>query len=398
MTASVADRIAVNARARSGAWSIPWPLYAVVLASTCIVVGLIWDVSWHRTVGRDTFWTLAHVLEQAAAVIAGLTCGWLVLKTTFAGSPEEKARSVHFWRFFQGPLGAWVCIWGTLMMITSAPFDNWWHNAYGLDVKIISPPHMILAWGMIGIQIGAMLMTLSAQNRASEEDQKMYSVMHAVAAGILITMVATVIQEDASTGNQMHGAKFYQFTAWTIPIFLIGLARASRLRWPATTITAIYSLIMLAMMWILQLFPATPKLAPIYNPITHMVPPSFPLLLIVPAVAVDLLMRRFGSKNDWKLSVMIGVTWVMLMVGVHWFWAQFLLSPAAENFVIGANQWGYGDRLGPWTHQYWNRDVDGAGNWSPLRFAKGIGIAMILAIVASRISLFWGNGMSKVKR
>ena len=398
MTASVAGRIAVGTRARTGARAIPWPLYAVVLASTCIVVGLIWDVSWHRTVGRDTFWTLAHVLEQVAAVIAGLSCGWLVLKTTFAGTPDEKARSVRFWRFFQGPLGAWVCIWGTLMMITSAPFDNWWHNAYGLDVKIISPPHMILAWGMIGIQIGAMLMTLSAQNRASEEHQPMYSLMHAYAAGILITMIATVIQEDASVGNQMHGSKFYAITAWTIPIFLIGLSRSSRLKWPATTITAIYMLITLAMMWILQLFPATPKLAPIYNPVTHMVPPAFPLLLIIPAVAVDLLMRRYGLKNDWKLAVMIGATWVAVMLAVHWFWAQFLLSPAADNYIIGANQWSYNARLGPWTHQYWNRDVDALGNWSPLRFAKGIGIAMILAIVASRLSLFWGNGMSKVKR
>ena len=398
MTASVADRIAVDARARAGAWAIPWPLYAVVLASTCIVVGLIWDVSWHRTVGRDTFWTLAHVLEQLAAVVAGLSCGWLVLKTTFAGPPAERAQSVRFWRFFYGPIGAWVCIWGTLMMITSAPFDDWWHNAYGLDVKIISPPHMILAWGMIGIQIGAMLMTLSAQNRAPEEDQKLYSIMHAFAAGILITMIATVIQEDASVGNHMHAAKFYQITAWTIPIFLIGLSRASHLSWPATTITAIYSAITLIMMWVLQLFEATPKLAPIYNPVTHMVPPAFPLLLIVPAVAVDLLMRKYGRRNDWMLSVMIGVTWVLVMVAVHWFWAQFLLSPAADNFIIGANQWSYNARLGPWTHRFWNLDVDPTGKWSPLRFAEGIGLAMIIGIVASRISLFFGNGMSKVRR
>jgi hypothetical protein len=398
MTASVADRIGVNSRTRAGTWTIPWPLYAVVLASTCIVVGLIWDVSWHRTVGRDTFWTLAHVLEQAAAVIAGLSCGWVVLKTTFAGSAEQKAQSVAFWRFFQGPLGAWVCIWGTLMMITSAPFDNWWHNAYGLDVKIISPPHMILAGGMIGIQMGAMLMTLSAQNRASEDDKKMYSLMYAYTAGILITMIATMIQEDASVGNHMHGAKFYQITAWVIPIWLIGLSRASHLRWPATTITAIYSVITLVMMWVLQAFDATPKLAPIYNPVTHMVPPAFPLLLIIPAIAVDLIMRRFGRGNDWKLAAVIGVTWVGVMVVVHWFWAQFLLSPAAENFLIGANQWSYNARLGPWTHQYWNRQVDATGNWNALGFAKGIGIAIILAMVASRISLFWGNGMSKVRR
>jgi hypothetical protein len=398
VTASIADRVGVDTRARAGAWTIPWPLYAVVLASTCIVVGLIWDVSWHRTVGRDTFWTLAHVLEQVAALIAGLSCGYLVLRTTFAGTAEEKTRSVRFWGFFYGPLGAWVCIWGTLMMITSAPFDNWWHNAYGLDVKIISPPHMILAWGMIGIQIGAMLMTLSAQNRATADDQRLYSMMHAYAAGILITMVATVMQEDASVGNQMHGAKFYEITAWVIPLFLVGLSRASHLKWPATTITAIYSAITLAMSWILQLFPATPKLAPIYNAVTHMVPPAFPLLIIVPAIAVDLLMRRFGRSNDWKLAVAIGVTWVAVMLAVHWFWAAFLLSPAARNFVIGADQWSYTDHLGAWRYQYWTLDRDTSGKWSTLLFARGIGFAVLLGVVSSRISLFLGTGMSKVKR
>jgi hypothetical protein len=370
----------------------------VVFASTCIVIGLIWDISWHRTVGRDTFWTLAHLLEQAAAVIAGLSCGWLVLHTTFAGKAEDRARSVRFWRFFQGPLGAWVCIWGTLMMITSAPFDNWWHNAYGLDVKIISPPHMVLAWGMIAIQVGAILMTVAAQNRSSADDQRLYRMMYAYAAGILITMIATVIQEDASVGNQMHGSKFYIITGWVFPLFLIGLARASRLKWPATTITAIYMGIVLAMTWILQLFEATPMLAPIYNPVTHMVPPGFPLLLVIPALAVDVLMRKFGRGNDWKLAAVLGLTWVAIMVAVHWFWAEFLLSPAARNFFFGADQWSYTNRLGPWRYEYWSLDVDSAGRWDPLAFLKGIGVALALAIVASRISLLWGSGLARVKR
>jgi hypothetical protein len=386
------------AKVRARAWSIPWPLYAVVFASTCIVVGLIWDISWHRTVGRDTFWTLAHVLEQVAAVIAGLSCGWLVLHTTFAGTTEARERSVRFWRFFQGPLGAWVCIWGTMMMITSAPFDNWWHNAYGLDVKIISPPHMVLAWGMIAIQIGAILMTLAAQNRSSEEDQPLYRIMYAYAAGILITMIATVVQEDASVGNQMHGAKFYIITGWVIPLFLIGLARGSRLRWPAVTITAIYSAITLAMMWILQLFEARPMLAPIYNPVTHMVPPAFPLLIIIPAIAVDLLMRRFGKDNDWKLAAMLGLAWVGIMVLVHWFWAEFLLSPAARNFFIGADQWSYTSRLGPWRYQFWALDRNAAGEWSPVLFAQQLGIAVVLSMIAARISLLWGSGLQRVKR
>lgn len=392
------SRVEAPARGSVAAWSIPWPLFAVLLASTCIVIGLIWDISWHRTVGRDTFWTLAHVLEQVAAVIAGLSCGWLVLQTTFAGTNDARAKSVRFWRFFQGPLGAWVCIWGTLMMITSAPFDNWWHNAYGLDVKIISPPHMVLASGMIAIQVGAILMTLAAQNRSSEADQRMYRAMYAYAAGILITMIATVIQEDASVGNHMHGSKFYIITGWVIPLFLIGLARASRLRWPATTITAIYSVITLAMSWILQLFEATPMLAPIYNPVTHMVPPAFPLLIIIPAVVVDLLMRRFGRGNDWKLAALLGLAWVGIMVLVHWFWAEFLLSPAARNFFFGADQWSYDNRLGPWRYEYWTLDRNAAGSWSAVALFKGLGIAVAVSMIAARLSLLWGNGLSRVKR
>ena len=59
---------------------------------------------------------------------------------------------MRFWGF-RAPLGAWVCIWGAFAMLTSAPFDDWWHNAYGLDVKILSPPHVVLAAGIGAIQI-----------------------------------------------------------------------------------------------------------------------------------------------------------------------------------------------------------------------------------------------------
>ena len=68
---------------------------------------------------------------------------------------------------FRGPLGAWVTIWGSLGMLTSAPFDNWWHEAYGVDVKILSPPHTVLALGMFGIVLGALMLVLREQNLAT---------------------------------------------------------------------------------------------------------------------------------------------------------------------------------------------------------------------------------------
>ena len=54
----LSDREQTVVRARELA--MPWQLAAVVFASTSIIVGLIWDISWHMTIGRDTFWTPAH--------------------------------------------------------------------------------------------------------------------------------------------------------------------------------------------------------------------------------------------------------------------------------------------------------------------------------------------------
>src|SRR5207249_5285677 len=163
----MSDSAAIPAKPLSRAVSIPvipWYLWASIVGVTSAIVGVIWDISWHRSIGRDTFWTPPHLAVYLGGILAGGSCGWLVLRTTLAGTPEERAAAVGFWGF-RGPLGAWVAIWGAIAMITSAPFDNWWHNAYGLDVKVLSPPHVILAAGFTGIELGAMLLVLSVQNR-----------------------------------------------------------------------------------------------------------------------------------------------------------------------------------------------------------------------------------------
>ncbi len=377
--------------------STPWVLYAVLFSSTCIVVGLIWDISWHMSIGRDSLWSPPHVLEQIGASVAGLACGWLVLKTTFAGSAEQRAQSVRFWGF-RGPLGAWICIWGSLAMIGSVPFDNWWHNAYGLDVEILSPPHMVLLAGMMGIQFGAMIMALGAQNRAIDSDARRFGWMYVYAGGVLVVMAAIVATEFIARPNLMHGASFYQITAVIFPLLLLAVARASRLRWPVTMTALVYMGILAVMIWILQLFPATPRLAPIHNPVTRMVPLAFPLLLVIPAFALDLLRHRLGNRRDWVLATAAGVSFVAIMLAVHWFWAEFMLSPAARNFVFAADQWPYMSPLGPWRYEFWTLNTNAAGQWSPLLFTQGLGIALIAAILSSRLGLAWGNGMRRVRR
>ena len=184
---------------RASAGSVPWYLVAVTFASTSVILGLLWDISWHRTIGRDAFLTPAHLAIYLGAVIAGFSCGAVALKTTFAGSAEERAISVSFWGF-RAPLGAWVCVWGCFAMLTSAPFDNWWHNAYGLDVQILSPPHAVLGIGMIAIQTGAMLMVLAEQNRRSDS-AGMLRWMYVYTAGIALLMAATMVWEYTGFPN-----------------------------------------------------------------------------------------------------------------------------------------------------------------------------------------------------
>jgi hypothetical protein len=300
----------------------------------------------------------------------------------------------------RAPLGAWVSIWGALAMLTSAPFDNWWHNAYGLDVKILSPPHSVLAAGMYHVVVGGWLLVLRLQNRSEGQAQPRGSFLFVAAGGILLGM-ASVMVTELSFPNYQHTAGYYQVSCGLYPTLMVGLARASKWRWPATTMAAIYMGTMLAMIWLLPLFPATPKLAPIYNPVTHMVPPPFPHWLIVPAVAIDLLFHWVGRGRGWRrdalLALGIATAFTGLFLAVQWNFSRFLLSSASNNwFFAGQRFFSFASTRSPWWNEYW---AISPADWDydPVTL-KGVVIAWMLALVATGFGLFWGNWMARVKR
>src|SRR5580658_5828909 len=146
---------------------VPWYLWCAVLGVTSVSIGLHWDISWHRSIGRDTFWTPAHMAIYLCGVLAGICCGYLILTTTILRPARMISSSVNVLGF-RGPLGAFIAAWGGIAMLTSAPFDNWWHNAYGLDVKIISPPHTLLMIGVFAVSVGTLILLLGAMNRAAQ--------------------------------------------------------------------------------------------------------------------------------------------------------------------------------------------------------------------------------------
>ena len=371
-----------------------WHAYTVVFAAACVMIGVYWDISWHMSIGRDTFWTPAHLLIQAGGLIAGISSGYVALATTFHGTGSARNASVGFWGF-RAPLGAWICIWGCGAMLTSAPFDNWWHNAYGLDVRIISPPHVVLALGIFSIVIGALLLTLAQQNRAADADRRRLAWVLAVTGGFFLMNFAVFLTEY-SQKQRMHSAIFYDVIAATFPFALTALARAIKLRWAATAAAAVFTALMLVMMWVIQLFPATPKLGPIYQHITHMVALSFPLLIIVPAVAIDLVLHRLdGRVGTIVLALSAGVVFVVTFAAVQWPFATFLVTnPLARGPLFNANNYVYW--MSPMYEAMMHRFPPQAIGATPL-WTQFI-IAMAIASVASAFGLNHGDWMRRVRR
>jgi hypothetical protein len=377
--------IAEAAREAPFAWHAP----TVVVAAICVMVGAYWDISWHMSIGRDTFWTPAHLMIQAGGLIAGLTSGYVALRTTFGGDPAARAASVTFWGC-RAPLGAWVCIWGCLAMVTSAPFDNWWHNAYGLDVKIISPPHVILMLGVGAIGVGALLLSLAWQNREGEHQRTAMWLF--VIVGALLLMDRSIMLTEYSIKNMQHSGLFYRASMLAYPMAIVMMTRASKLKWAGTLTAGIFMAIMLVLMWVIELFPATPKLGPIYQPITHMVALSFPVLVIVPAIGVDVVMQRVRARPA-LLAAILSVVFLALFMAAQWPFASFLMTPAARNAFFNADNFVY------WSSPAgvdWNR------HWQPPGGDPSLGaqlaFALLLGAVSSYVGLWFGAWMTKVRR
>ena len=384
--------LTAGVRAATPARTLPLHLAAVVVGATSLLVGLIWDISWHMSIGRDTFWTPAHMAIYFGGTLAGVACGARVLHDTFFRRDTAAEDGVRIWKYFIGPIGGWICIWGALAMLTSAPFDDWWHGAYGLDVEILSPPHVILLCGLLGILVGAQVMAASAQNRDGHTTAR--ATVVAFAGGVLLTLAAIAVTEYSYV-QLMHHPLFYTIAGGVFPLFLVASSRASRLRWPATMTAVFYMLIMAVQVWLLPLFPATPKLGPIGHEVTHLVPMFFPLLLVVPAFAIDVVLRRMEHRNGWLVSIVLGVVFVVAFVAAQWPFGSLQATEIGRHPFFGGGYSNYSTPaeflVGPRTFQM----PDGG----LVATVIGIGTkAVIAAIVASRVGLWWGQWLREVKR
>ena len=375
---------------------IPWYIWCCLLATTSATIGGVWDISWHESIGRDSFWTPAHMMIYLCGVLAGIACGFLILATSFNPRSPLRDSSVRMWGF-RAPLGAFVAAWGGVAMLVSAPFDNWWHNAYGLDVKVLSPPHVVLILGILAIRYGTLLLILGAMNRtASDALRKRLDWLFLYVGCLLVGGIYSAFME-MTVRVFMHSARFYLITGLAVPIMLAPVARASIRRWAATISMGMLMAIACAFVWILPLFPAAPKLGPVYQAVTYFVAPEFPKLLIAGAILFDLLRSSAKSRGwgDWKLAVLGGAGFLAAFLLVQWPFADFLMSPASRNwfFATHLNFPYFTAPDSPYVHdQFVALEPTAAAFW------KTMGFAFLASILSTRVGLAWGASLQRIKR
>ena len=405
-----------NSIATTASSSVSWYVWAGVLGVSSSFIGGAWDVSWHRTIGRDSFLTPAHIFIYLCGVVAAVVCGYLILYTSFGPARHAKVQQLRAQSVsilgFQAPLGAFIAAWGGIAMLTSAPFDNWWHAAYGLDVKIISPPHTLLLLGVRAISLGVLFLILAAMNRAGDvsaatlagnsfagtadarraADYKILQRMLLYMGGLVVAGQMFFLLET-TWDIVLHRAMAYITMGMAVPVAFAVIWRASGNRWACTISAGIYTLLGIAEILILPLFHASPKLGPVYFPVTHFVPAKFPILIIVPAVVLDLLWQRVRTWKPWQIAAVSGVVFIAVLVAVEWPFASFLLSKASENRFFGTIYFDYNSRAtGPdRMREFFNPD-------SGLPLLAGLTIASACATVSTWIGLKFGNWMRTVQR
>src|SRR4030095_8134624 len=229
-TATVESPALLIARSRETERAVPWFVWTALLAVVSGIVGAHWDISWHRSIGRDTFWSPPHIAIYTKGVLAGIAFGYLILHTTFAKRNTDDV--VRIWGL-RGPFGAFIGAWGGITMLTSGPFDDWWHNAYGLDTKIVSPPHILLVVGSYAITFGTVVLVQALRSRSGEARQRtLLRVLLALAGCVVVEVM--VLHIEAVFLVYQHTAGMYRTLALFVPGVLCAFSVASGHRWACT--------------------------------------------------------------------------------------------------------------------------------------------------------------------
>jgi hypothetical protein len=156
---------------------------------------------------------------------------------------------------------------------------------------------------------------------------------------------------------------------------------------------AVYTVFGVAFLWILPLIPAQPKLGPVYREISHFIPWEFPLLVIVPAFAIDLILQRTTTWRPILRAMAAGLAFLVVFIAAQWPFASFLMTPLARNWVFGTDYMDFSTPTWSLYARFLFIPPEAA-----LQFWRGMFVATITSCLMVWLGIHTGRAMQKVQR
>lgn len=261
---------------------------AVVAAGGGLVAlfGTYWDDAWHTDRGRDDFFIPPHVTLYAGVTVSGLVVAVWLLRTYLHGGGFRAGIQL----VLDSP-AALLALVGASATLLSAPIDTAWHDIYGRDAVLWSPPHMLGVAGSAAMSVG-LLAGLTGQRGATATVARML-----LGTGALGALLVPVLEFDSDVP---------QFPAWTywpaatagLVLFVLLVRDLAPGRWSASGIAAVFTAAKAVIILALAVMDHTGTLLP-------------PVLVV--AVVDDLLHRRGAGDvvRGVAVSLVVPPAWAV---------------------------------------------------------------------------------------
>ena len=228
----------VMARLESGAERVngvaAWaalPLAIGLWALLTAFVGFVWDVGWHADTGRDKeLFTVPHVLILVG--LGGLVLAALVSTWSATRSGADTGWRIRGWRAPYGAVALFVIGAGALL---GFPLDDAWHAAYGIDVTMWSPTHLLMIGGA-SLSPLALWLILS---EAGAPNSRRARVSWAFMAGVVLVGLST-LQLEFDMGIPQWQAFYHPLLVATAAGIALVAARTAIGRGGALVATAVF--------------------------------------------------------------------------------------------------------------------------------------------------------------
>ncbi|HZC49995.1 MAG TPA: hypothetical protein VE244_13160 [Nitrososphaeraceae archaeon] len=226
---------------------------AISIGVALQISGSNWDIIWHGIGNVESFFTPPHsVIYSGVALAIGSIILAIFLFTVMEHKKGSRSiSSFYFPRLLTIPFSLKLAVIGSLLQLTAGPFDFWWHNQFGFD-GLLSPPHSVLASGMLMVALGALIgiYTIKRDNNTLFFSKVCLAIAFAVFLMVAVGMVL-MFTLPFSKGQyfNFNPDPLVAVAAASIVIpFLIGLclflaARVTSMPFIFTSITAIIMLI-----------------------------------------------------------------------------------------------------------------------------------------------------------